>query len=106
MTQFSDRLVDAGIDPMSLATPAGLQTAAQIDGMINAQAMMIAYVDDFRLMLYITLCAAPLLLLLRYKRQRAGRGGSRAPGSRDGGLTAALACQECCWAATTRRGAR
>jgi len=67
MTEFSDNLVAAGIDPMSLATPAGLQTAAQLDGMVNAQAMMMAYVDDFRLMLVITLCAAPLLLLLRYR---------------------------------------
>ena len=74
ITQFSDRLIDAGIDPMSLVTPAGLQTAAQVDAMVTAQSMMIAYVDDFRLMFYITLCAAPLLLLLRYKRQAAGAG--------------------------------
>jgi DHA2 family multidrug resistance protein len=72
MTPFSDSLLAAGIDPMTLATPAGLQTAAQLDGLINAQALMIAYVDDFRLMLVITLCAAPLLLLLRYQKQ--GRG--------------------------------
>jgi DHA2 family multidrug resistance protein len=72
MTEFSGNLVAAGIDPMTLATPAGLQTAAQLDGMINAQALMIAYVDDFRLMLVITLCAAPLLLLLRYRKPTPG----------------------------------
>ena len=72
LTPYNDRLIDAGIDPMTLATPAGLQTAAQLDGMINAQALMIAYVDDFRLMLVITLCAAPLLLLLRYRKPARG----------------------------------
>jgi MFS transporter, DHA2 family, multidrug resistance protein len=74
ITQFSDRLVNAGIDPMSLVTATGLQTAAQVNAMVTAQSMMIAYVDDFRLMFYITLCAAPLLLLLRYKRQALGAG--------------------------------
>ena len=39
-----------------------------LDGMINAQAAMIAYLDDFKLMFIITLCAAPLLLLLRSPR--------------------------------------
>ena len=28
---------------------------------------MIAYLDDFKLMFLITLCAAPLLFLLRYR---------------------------------------
>ncbi|MBN9021868.1 MAG: hypothetical protein J0H08_07205, partial [Rhizobiales bacterium] len=69
----------AGIDPMSLATPAGAQTAAQLNGLVNAQAMMMAYVDDFRLMLIITLCAAPLLLLLRYKRPGPGAGHAGPP---------------------------
>jgi len=35
--------------------------------MINAQSLMIAYLDDYKLMLYITLAAIPLLLLLRHK---------------------------------------
>ena len=38
-----------------------------VDGMINAQAAMIAYLDDFKLMFIITLCAAPLILLLRHR---------------------------------------
>jgi len=79
MTEFSDNLVAAGIDPTSLASPAGQQAAAQLDGMINAQAMMIAYVDDFRLMLIITLCAAPLLLLLRYRKPARGSAASGPP---------------------------
>ena len=35
--------------------------------MINAQSLMIAYLDDYKLMFLITLCAAPLILLLRYR---------------------------------------
>jgi hypothetical protein len=33
---------------------------------------MIAYLNDFRLMMYMTLLAAPLLLLLRAPRPRQG----------------------------------
>ncbi|WP_149139514.1 DHA2 family efflux MFS transporter permease subunit [Gemmobacter caeruleus] len=36
-----------------------------IDGMINAQAAMISYLDDFWLMMWITLAAIPLALVLR-----------------------------------------
>jgi DHA2 family multidrug resistance protein len=38
---------------------------------------MISYLDDFKLMFLITLCAAPLLLLLRYKPMTGG--GAPAP---------------------------
>lgn len=53
------RLPGVAFDLMSLK---GL---AALNGEITRQAAMIAYVDDFRLMLIITLAAAPLLLLLR-----------------------------------------
>ena len=33
---------------------------------------MISYIDDFKLMFLITLCAAPLIFLLRYKPQPPG----------------------------------
>jgi DHA2 family multidrug resistance protein len=33
--------------------------------MINQQSAMIAYLNDFRLMLYLTLAVIPLLLLIR-----------------------------------------
>jgi DHA2 family multidrug resistance protein len=49
------------------ATPGGL---AALNGEITRQATMVAYVDDFRLMLYITLACIPMLLLMR----RAGPG--------------------------------
>ena len=33
---------------------------------------MISYLNDFRLMFWITIAAAPLLLFFRYRRQPAG----------------------------------
>jgi DHA2 family multidrug resistance protein len=38
---------------------------AALNGEVTRQAMMIAYLNDFRLMMYMTLIAVPLLLLLR-----------------------------------------
>jgi DHA2 family multidrug resistance protein len=37
--------------------------------MITLQSSMIAYINDFRLMLYLTLAVLPLLLLLRTPRR-------------------------------------
>ena len=61
-----------------LATPAGAQTAAQLDGMINAQSLMIAYLDDFKLMLDHALRrAAPAAL--RYKKPARGAAATGPP---------------------------
>ena len=76
---FNPNLPAAGIDPNALTTQAGAQTAGVINALINQQAMMIAYLDDFKLMFWITLCAAPLLLILRYTpMSRAGPQGAPA----------------------------
>lgn len=40
-------------------------TLSRLDAAVNAQAAMIGYVDDFRLMTWVTLLAIPLALLLR-----------------------------------------
>jgi DHA2 family multidrug resistance protein len=77
VTLFNDNLTGAGFAPLSFATPAGWEAAARLDGMITLQAAMIAYLDDFKLMFLITLCAAPLLFLLRY-RPAAPSGGAPA----------------------------
>ncbi|WP_086617285.1 DHA2 family efflux MFS transporter permease subunit [Erythrobacter tepidarius] len=45
---------------------------ALIDAKVNRQAAMIAYVDDFWLMMWITLAAAPLALLMRRNAAPAG----------------------------------
>jgi DHA2 family multidrug resistance protein len=39
--------------------------AAMVDGEINRQALMIAYLDDYHMMMLLTLCAVPLLLFVR-----------------------------------------
>lgn len=53
--------------------PALTDTAvAMLDAEINRQALMIAYIDDFHLMMIISLLALPLILLLRKARRPAG----------------------------------
>lgn len=46
---------------VDVSTPLGLST---LDGEINRQAALLAYLQDFRLMMWVTLAAIPLLLLL------------------------------------------
>ncbi len=65
LTQFNPNLIDAS--PLAAA---GDPTAlSQIDGMVNIQALMISYIDDFKLMMIITLCAIPMALFLRKPAQ-------------------------------------
>jgi DHA2 family multidrug resistance protein len=66
VTPFNDNMVNAGIDPSTFVTATGQQNAALVDALINAQSAMISYLDDFKLMAIVTLCAAPLLLVLRH----------------------------------------
>ena len=57
------------------------QTAlmGMLNGQVQAQAAMVAYVDDFKLMMVITLIAVPLLLFMKPPKQGAGGGGGHAP---------------------------
>ena len=48
--------------PFSLNTPSGL---AALNAEVTRQAAMVAYVDDFKLIMLIALGSMPLLLLLR-----------------------------------------
>jgi DHA2 family multidrug resistance protein len=52
--------------PYSLSTPGGI---AALNAEVTRQAAMVAYIDDFRLML-IALATLPVLLLLRGGRRR------------------------------------
>ncbi len=52
----------------NLASPQGL---AAIDGEVTRQAATLAYLQDFRLMMFITLAAIPLIVLLRAPARRA-----------------------------------
>ncbi|MFO1106612.1 MAG: DHA2 family efflux MFS transporter permease subunit [Amaricoccus sp.] len=58
-----DQLAPLGLDQTTLL--------AQLNGQIQAQAAFIAYLDDFKLMMFVTLAVMPLLLLMR----RPGRAG-------------------------------
>jgi len=58
--------------PFSLTNPTGL---ALLNGQVDRQASMIAYVDDFWLMLFVALALAPVLLLMR----RPSRSGNHEP---------------------------
>src|SRR5690606_16863066 len=49
-----------------------------VDQLVNTQALMISYVDDFKFMMLITLCAMPLVLLLRMPRHSSAPGGEPA----------------------------
>ena len=53
-------------------TAAGL---AAINAEITRQAAMIAYIDNFKFMMVVTLLAVPLLVLLRRTRRSAGEVG-------------------------------
>src|SRR5437588_12260652 len=54
--------------PYSLSTPSGI---AALNAEVTRQAQMVAYIDDYKLMMFIMLLASPLLLLLRKPRPRA-----------------------------------
>jgi MFS transporter, DHA2 family, multidrug resistance protein len=51
---------------INVNTPAGL---ASLNDMLTNQAVMIAYIDDYKLMMIMTLCVIPLLLLLRVPKK-------------------------------------
>jgi MFS transporter, DHA2 family, multidrug resistance protein len=53
--------------PFSLSNPNGV---AALNAEVTRQAAMVAYIDDFKLMMLIALASIPLLLLLRESRRR------------------------------------
>jgi DHA2 family multidrug resistance protein len=67
----SDPVVQADLaHRFDLASPAGLSA---LNGEVTRQATMVAYIDDFKIMLFITLACMPMLLLMRKPRNGAGR---------------------------------
>jgi DHA2 family multidrug resistance protein len=53
--------------PFNLSTPSGI---AALNAEVTRQAAMVAYIDDFKLIMLIALGSIPLLLLLRETRRR------------------------------------
>jgi DHA2 family multidrug resistance protein len=69
ITLFNRALQGPGIPPFwNLQTDLG---PVALDALVSRQALMIAYLNDFRLMMYLTLAAAPLLLLIRPPKKAA-----------------------------------
>ena len=64
LTPFDPNLIAAS-PAAAHGDPAAL---SQLDALVNQQSLMIAYVNDFKLMMIVTLCAIPLALLLRKPR--------------------------------------
>lgn len=67
------RAVEAGA--YDLTTPQGL---AAINGEVTRQAATLAYLQDFRLMMWITVAAIPLIILLRVSPKKAEENGLHA----------------------------
>ena len=61
MTPFNQNLVEA----LPLAAAGDPASLMRLDGLVNIQSLMISYVNDFQLMMVVTLCAIPLVFLLR-----------------------------------------
>lgn len=79
-TQVNHQVLAGHVTLFNPALPAqaalgNLETLAQINGVITKEAAFVAYIDDFKLMMFVTLVTIPLLLLLRYRPQKAGGGG-------------------------------
>jgi DHA2 family multidrug resistance protein len=66
---------NTGSNPAAIAAHVDAGTAtglAALNAMITDQATMIAYIDDFRLMMVMTLVTIPFLLLIRGTKPQAG----------------------------------
>jgi len=61
ITPFNQNLIEAS-PGAAAGNPAALM---QMDRLVNLQAQMISYVNDFKFMMIITLCALPLVFLLK-----------------------------------------
>jgi DHA2 family multidrug resistance protein len=53
--------------------PSTTAGAAALNAEITRQSAMVAYIDDFKLMVIITVCAAPLLLLMKAPKAQAAK---------------------------------
>jgi DHA2 family multidrug resistance protein len=53
--------------PFSLTVPHGV---AALNAEVTRQAAMVAYINDYKMMMLMALCSLPLLLLLREKTQQ------------------------------------
>ena len=65
MTPFNQAMADPAAAMLDPSTDTG---RALLENLITQQATIIAYANDFKLMMIVTLLAFPLILLIRTKR--------------------------------------
>jgi DHA2 family multidrug resistance protein len=65
---LAQHITPMALQHRSVGALAGVPAAAALNRAVTEQAAMIAYIDDFYLMLLLTLAALPLLLLVRNPR--------------------------------------
>jgi DNA-binding MarR family transcriptional regulator len=70
MRELSRDIYAGALD--GIAPEAREQLMASLNTEVAWQAMMIAYLDDFKLMMFVALLAVPMLLLLRNPRRSSG----------------------------------
>ena len=61
------------------ALSGNLTALSQLDGLVNLQAAMVSYIDDFKLMMIVTLAAVPLAFILRKPKQAVKRAAPMVP---------------------------
>jgi DHA2 family multidrug resistance protein len=64
--------ITAYFDPWHPATSATAAGMAMVNHVVTNQATMIAYNNDFKMMMILTVCAIPLLVLMRTAKQASG----------------------------------
>ncbi len=71
---LAERITPYNLDAPAYAAlhldPGSAQGLAAINGMLTRQAAEIAYLNDYKLMMVITICVIPLLLLLRQPKRK------------------------------------
>jgi DHA2 family multidrug resistance protein len=77
-SSFTDLIDVSTVDRFQTLGEAGL---SYIDAMVNQQAAMIAYIDDFYMMVWLSLAAAPLVIFMRKAdlSRAAASGGAKPP---------------------------
>jgi DHA2 family multidrug resistance protein len=66
LNPFSDTL--KSFDPAGMMTPSTGQGLEMLNHLVQREALMLGYLDDFRLMMLITLVAVPLVFMMRPQR--------------------------------------
>ena len=69
--ELAERVTPNAPPIRNLLAGAGATVVSQLNGLVNQQAAMLAYLDDFLLMMVVTLVSAPIVLLLRNSKAKA-----------------------------------